>query len=127
MGFTKDIRLMRIGFIIFLFVMVGMNLSYGQHTFHRNYPIQDPNDKPYNLDGFQMKNGNYVSMFNAVNTNENTGKSYEFVVISAFGPKGNIEWNHKITDTLTNSFGSFISIFQGKNDSIYFIRKQSNR
>ncbi|HMT53164.1 MAG TPA: gliding motility-associated C-terminal domain-containing protein [Saprospiraceae bacterium] len=121
MGFTKDIRLMRIGFIIFLFVMVGMNLSYGQHTFHRNYPVQDPDDRPYNLDGFQMKNGNYVSMFNAVNTNENTGKSYEFVVISAFGPKGNIEWNHKITDTLTNSFGSFISIFQGKNDSIYFI------
>ncbi|MBK6499572.1 MAG: gliding motility-associated C-terminal domain-containing protein [Saprospiraceae bacterium] len=122
MGFTKDIRLMRIGFIIFLFVMVCMNLSYAQHTFHRNYPIQEPNDKPIQfIDGFQMKNGNYVSMFNAVTTNQITGKFYEFLVISAFGPKGNVVWNYKITDTLTNSFGSFISIFQGKNDSIYFI------
>jgi len=104
MGFTKDIRLMRIGLLIFLFVMVGMNLSYAQHTFHRNYPIQEPNDKPIQfIDGFQMKNGNYVSMFNAVTTNQITGKFYEFLVISAFGPKGNVVWNYKITDTLTNS------------------------
>ncbi|HQV96990.1 MAG TPA: hypothetical protein PLE29_04990, partial [Saprospiraceae bacterium] len=121
MGFTKDIRLMRIGFIIFLFVIVCMNLSYGQHTFHRNYPVQDPNDKPYNfIDGFQMKGGNYLCMFKAKNTNEITGKSYDFVVISAFSAKGNVEWNVKYTDTINNALG-FSTIFQGKNDSIYFI------
>jgi len=121
MGFTKDIRLMRIGLLIFLFVMVGMNLSYAQHTFHRNYPIQEPNDKPIQfIDGFQMKGGNYLCMFKAKNTNEITGKSYDFVVISAFSAKGNVEWNVKYTDTINNALG-FSTIFQGKNDSIYFI------
>ena len=101
--------------------MVGMNLSYAQHTFHRNYPVQDPNDKPYNfIDGFQMKGGNYLCMFKAKNTNEITGKSYDFVVISTFSAKGNVEWNVKYTDTINNALG-FSTIFQGKNDSIYFV------
>ncbi len=121
MGFTKDIRLMRIGFMIFLFVIVCMNLSYGQHKFHRNYPVLEPNDKPYNfIDGFQMKNGNYVAMFQANGYNEITAKNYNFVVISAFGPKGNVVWSRKLTDTLNNALG-YSAIYQGKNDSIYFI------
>ena len=92
MGFTKDIRLMRIGFIIFLFVIVCMNLSYGQHTFHRNYPAQYTNDKPLHfIDGFQMKNGKYVSMFHVKSYDEITAKDYDFLVITAFGPKGNVE------------------------------------
>ncbi len=122
MGFTKDIRLMRIGFIIFLFVIVCMNLSYGQHTFHRNYPAQYTNDKPLHfIDGFQMKNGKYVSMFHVKSYDEITAKDYDFLVITAFGPKGNVEWSQKLTDTLNFALGYSAIIYQGKNDSIYFV------
>lgn len=120
MSFTKDNKLMSLRILLVLLLALSLECSFGQHTFHRNYPPVGGKNTT-TVSSVQLKSGNYAIMELQTDKNE-VGEPYsDTLIISTFKAKGDLDWSKAIY--LGKGFRGFTAngtILQAPNDSIYF-------
>lgn len=120
MSFTKDNKLMSLRILLVLLLALSLECSFGQHTFHRNYPPVGGKNTT-TVSSVQLKSGNYAIMELQTDKNE-VGEPYsDTLIISTFKAKGDLDWSKAIY--LGKGFKGFTAngtILQAPNDSIYF-------
>jgi gliding motility-associated-like protein len=121
MVFTKGSKFMRIGLLCIILAVIGMQMSFGQNSFHRNYPSTfDKNVLA--LSSTQLKSGDYVTLEAQIDFDTNNEAYADTIIITSYKPKGDIKWTKSISFGTEYRGFQFIlsSIVQGSNDSIYY-------
>lgn len=111
---------MSLRILLVLLLALSLECSFGQHTFHRNYPPVGGKNTT-TVSSVQLKSGNYAIMELQTDKNE-LGEPYsDTLIISTFKAKGDLDWSKAIY--LGKGFKGFTAngtILQAPNDSIYF-------
>lgn len=112
---------MRVYLFVFWISVLMIQSGYTQHNFHRTYPGADGKNILC-ISSTQLKDGIFVALEIEVKGNANENKYSDTFFITAYKPKGDINWSKAFALDATHKGLKQVSgsIIQGDNDSIYY-------
>lgn len=121
MVFTKLYKFMKVGLLCLTMIVIGMQVTFAQNAFHRNYPATENRDV-LAISSTQLIGGDYATLEAQLNFGSNNAVYSDTVIITCYKPKGDIKWSKSIY--LGSGYTGFQyllgSIVQASNDTIYY-------